>query len=266
MESRLYICYVDEVPVYCSSYKKHVYAYLEEKGIPVDSPQVDVRLEHKRFLEEDCIATATRNFQSILRKILLDVDTEQYLLFFTGKDNFRKEIYPEYKANRPVDTKPLLYGFMKDWVQHLPNVRIVNGMEADDALSLAQTKETVICSIDKDLLMIPGNHYNINKQTFSKVTPEDGIRHFYKQLLTGDAVDNIPGLKGFGPKKAEMVLEPCGTPVDMYRTIFDAYMENKGLDEKHAGIETLRNGRLLWMTTELHKDGSVVLWEPPDGV
>ena len=48
--------------------------------------------------------------------------------------------------------------------------QVIDGMEADDALALAQTDKTAIATIDKDLLMVVGRHYNYVKQTWQDVT------------------------------------------------------------------------------------------------
>ena len=43
-------------------------------------------------------------------------------------------------------------------------------------------KDTVICSIDKDLLMIPGEHYDFVKGIYREQFTIPAIRHFYRQL------------------------------------------------------------------------------------
>ena len=90
-------------------------------------------------------------------------------------------------------------------------------MEADDLVAiwaheaLDRKEEYVICGIDKDLLQIPGHHYNYGKDTWKLINEEEALHNLYLQCLTGDATDNIPGLKGIGPKKAEKIL--AGVPL-----------------------------------------------------
>ncbi len=60
-------------------------------------------------------------------------------------------------------------------------------------------------SIDKDLDMIRGWHYNFIKDKKYFIDDQQAIKHFYTQILTGDRVDNIIGLRGIGPKKAEKI-------------------------------------------------------------
>ena len=73
---------------------------------------------------------------------------------------------------------------------------------------------------------------------------------FYSQILTGDAVDNIIGLKGIGPKKAEKSLKGCTTVQELYKVCVDMY---DGSEER-----VLENGRLLWLQ---RLEGQI--WEGP---
>ena len=130
--------------------------------------------------------------------------------------------------------------------------------------------KTIICSIDKDLRNTPGWHYNWNKDEKPVwVSEEEATYNFYKQLLTGDRVDNIQGIPGIGPKKAEKILEECDSELGMYLAVHEAYAEYL---DKEAGAEVsvwdidqvlLENARLLWMVRELDENNQPVMWEPP---
>jgi hypothetical protein len=65
----------------------------------------------------------------------------------------------------------------------------------------------VVCHIDKDLNMIPGWHWNFKKKELYYTSPQDSFVFMSLQLLTGDAADNIPGIWGIGPNKAENILQ-----------------------------------------------------------
>jgi 5'-3' exonuclease len=127
---------------------------------------------------------------------------------------------------------------------------MVYGQEADDALGIAQTADTCIVSIDKDLLQIPGVHYHFVKKEFYNITPDQGLRHFYMQLLMGDRIDNIPGVYGIGPVNAKRILSKCNTEEEMYHAVVAAYGGRTD--------EVLRNGRLLKIRT---REGEI--WNPP---
>lgn len=135
-----------------------------------------------------------------------------------GFGNFRKDLYPQYKANRKRDEelKPYLalgWEHMKDkW-----NAEEAHGMEADDLVSIwaynarDHEEQYVVCGIDKDLKQIPGDHFNYHKETWEFVDDDMANYNLMLQCLTGDTGDNIPGIRGIGPKKAERILQ--GVPM-----------------------------------------------------
>jgi len=186
---------------------------------------------------------------------ILEYDVEDYQVFLTGKGNFRYDIAVshEYKGNRKEVEKP----------QHLEAIRkhmikaweavVSKGEEADDLIGIAATeggKESIVVSIDKDMLQIPCRHYNPNKKEFTVVSDFDGLKFFYTQILTGDRADNIVGLYGVGPKKAEKILADCKTEADMYEECLHQY----GGEEDRV----IENARLLWLRREPDQ-----IWEPP---
>jgi 5'-3' exonuclease len=67
------------------------------------------------------------------------------------------------------------------------------------------------------------------------------------QCLQGDRSDNIKGIPGIGPKKAERILEGCVTEYDLFKAVRNAY----GNDE-----EFLMNGRVLWIRRNENEDWS----------
>ena len=98
--------------------------------------------------------------------------------------------------------------------------------------------------------MVPGNHYNFIKDEWFKVKQDEGIRFFYKQLLTGDRTDNIFGVKGVGDKRADKILQDAKTESEMYDAVLEAY-------EKDA-TRVLKNARLLWIRQQEDE-----MWEAP---
>jgi 5'-3' exonuclease len=166
-----------------------------------------------------------KNYDHFCRKMELTVKNKLSNLFdedetfntyyaVKGNGNFRKDLYKEYKSHRPSLDQDI-----KDKLNFLHRYSIDNGaiaadgMEADDLVAIwayeARENEDqyVICGIDKDLLQIPGNHYNYGKDTWQFIDDDEGHLRLMLQCLTGDNADNIPGLKGIGPKKAEKILQ-----------------------------------------------------------
>ena len=184
---------------------------------------------------------------------------EEYVLgentwfYLTGSGNFRNDLatIKVYKGQRPP--KPEHLPATRDQLVERWGAEIVEGQEADDAIGIKATDlkgDCVIASVDKDLLMIPGTHYNFVKQEWTKVDQEQGDYFFYKQLLTGDQVDNIQGVPGIGPKKAEKAYQGCTTVQEMYQKALEMY--NGDADA------LLENARLLWLR---RYEGE--MWEPP---
>ena len=175
--------------------------------------------------------------------------------YLTGSNNFRNEIAKTapYKGNR-VMAKPYHYQLLREYMERAWGFEVIDGMEADDAIGIEayrhEPDETIIVSIDKDLNMIRGHHYNFVKEEKYFVTEEEAIRNFYLQILTGDKVDNIIGLDGIGPVKSKKLLKDCNTELEMYEAVLKAY------DGDEARV--LENARLLWILREEKQ-----VWHPP---
>lgn len=213
------------------------------------------------------------------------VDADSWVGYLTyGPDNFRIQLatIKPYKGNRKDREKPALYDHIRGWLSDLTNVHMVFGMEADDALSISQYShclwpgatssglpsffdsadcDTIICTLDKDLDMVPGWHYRWSKGNVSEIAPwfQDelsGLRCFYKQCLVGDSVDNIHGLCGVGPKSAYLGrIDDCDNEFDMFSLVRELYSKWYGLYGDRFLLEV---GRLLWMKRTVED-----MWEFP---
>jgi len=157
--------------------------------------------------EDDALDIGNWRASVMMDEIIADTGVSEYLLFLSGGENFRKTLYPLYKANRADKPRPRALQPVREYLVLDWNAKITDGIEADDALGIAQTEETIICSIDKDLLMIPGKHYNFVKKEFYEVSPTEALRVFYKQLLLGDRSDNVPGYDGLSRQKPTKIIQ-----------------------------------------------------------
>lgn len=180
---------------------------------------------------------------------------ESYSGYITGKGNYRDEIATEqdYKGNRVNNRKPVHYDTLREYLVSKWGFELIQGQEADDAIGIAVYElpedQSCVMSIDKDLDMLRGWHYNFVKQDLYYVKEEDAIRNFYMQILTGDRVDNIPGLKGIGPKKAEKILKDCEGEQQLFDEVLSAY--DNDIDK------LTERAQLLWIR---RKSGQ--LWTP----
>lgn len=164
--------------------------------------------------------------------------TDSYKAFLTGKNNFRYDINPDYKANRKDTVRPQWLDICRSYLINEYNAIVTDGYEADDALGFNQTEDTVIFSIDKDLLMIPGHHYNFIKNEYREVSELDSLKTFYKQMLIGDTSDNIKGVAGIGKVKAAKLIDHLDNEADMFNLVADLYSNQERF---------LMNADCLWI-------------------
>jgi hypothetical protein len=191
--------------------------------------------------EKLCLARTAEFMEELVMKPWVG----DYQGFLTGSNNYRKDIAvtAPYKGNRTAD-KPIHYDLIRQYLISAWGCVVQEDQEADDAIGIKayefdDTEDFIIMSIDKDLDMIRGWHYNFIKDKKYFVDDQEAIKHFYTQILTGDRVDNIVGLKGIGPKKAAKILEDCVTEADMYEAVLKAYDNDE--------TRVLENGQLLWI-------------------
>lgn len=220
---------------------------------------------------------AKHNYAAMVKKCLDQIGGEVFNLFLTGKGNYREKLatLKPYKGNRDPNAKPVHYDFLRKYAQTKWGAQVIDHMEADDAMgikgwaSYVEWKKSglpightraVLCTIDKDLNMIPGLHYNFVKDEITWIDEEEALRFFYWQVLTGDPTDNIGGCPKIGPKKATALLEGLTTEDELYETVLGAYA-NAYKDLPAAEVERIvfENGSLLWILREEGK-----FWLPPD--
>lgn len=120
---------------------------------------------------------------------LLDCDSHEIVT--TGQGNFRYKVDPNYKSNRKDTPRPeYLYDarqyFIKYWDAIAPD-----GIEPDDYIATHCGEDDIIATLDKDMNQLDRKIYNWNKNTLEW---GEGMTYFWKQMLTGDAIDGIEGL------------------------------------------------------------------------
>ena len=224
--------------------------------------------------------------------LALDVDPETDIWHcFTDRSMFRRELSPDYKANRK-SPKPMGFSELKAKALELPWSFMHRAVEADDLIGIfatqlqAQREPVVICSGDKDLLQIPGYHYWpepmwgskskqqlrewFNDQAMDELTPHlfnipnhAAERFFWAQALAGDSVDGIAGVPGMGMVRATK--EVGSWDVEDAMGCWEKTVQlfaKKGGSEDHAKtqarlVRILRNDEY-----DLHTS-TVQVWNPP---
>lgn len=177
-----------------------------------DEAGFDIKeIEVEREIEVEPMSHALANVKSVISTILGQTGATEHAVFLSTGDNWRGKVatIKKYKGNRDNATKPVHYDAIWEYLQTLHPTYITSSIEADDAMAMCQTNKTVIASLDKDMLQVPGLHYNWVTDTRSIVGPPVGMFKLYMQVLTGDSTDNIPGIYGIGPVKArKIIVEP----------------------------------------------------------
>lgn len=210
--------------------------------------------------EDDPSEIACIRAEKTIRDILGATDSSDYWLFLSGSSNFRYDLYPEYKANRRDIARPKWLQTVREFLLLEWKADITDGYEADDALGIKSTEleliglKPIICSLDKDLLQIPGWHFNWVKEQLIDVTSQIGYANFYTQLLMGDRSDNIPGYDGMARAKPTKFLKTridlmasLDSPFEMYQSVKEVYGDN---------LERNANLLYIWRTDP---DS----WKPP---
>lgn len=198
-----------------------------------------------------------------INAILEHVGSANGLGVLGGSGNFRLALpTPEiYKGNREDTLRPLLLGETRRYVQQKYGAIIVDGIEADDYLSILGYKgylnyrktgkfSHIVASFDKDQVQVPSLLFNTMRDSTERTWKHPelwliddsmgeiwmesgkvkgwGKKFFGYQMLFGDAADNVKpyqtfeGLR-FGETSAFQVISPCADEKSMWLAIIDQY-------------------------------------------
>lgn len=185
---------------------------------------------------------AVFGFANMIIKVLEDFKPSHIAVVYDTKyPSFRKEMYSEYKANRsamPDDLVPQM-PYIKKFVEvmGLPAFEM-KGFEADDIIatladkaahmSAGEDAEVCIISSDKDLMQLVDDHIYLYDTMKDKKYDAAGVKEkmgvgpeLVPDLLgiMGDSSDNIPGVRGIGPKGAVSLLEQFGSLEGIYKDL-----------------------------------------------
>ena len=186
---------------------------------------------------------------SMIIKLAREKKPHRLAIVMDGKGHsFRKELYADYKANRPTAPDGLK--------EQMGRVREVadafglpcyeqDGVEADDLIASvtraarARGQQVVIVSADKDLLSLVGDGVwmldTMKDKWFGPAETEEKLGVTPAQVrdylsLTGDSSDNIPGVPSVGPKTATELLKQFGSLDGIYANLGE--LKKKALKQK----------------------------------
>lgn len=205
----------------------------------------------REWMEQEIINLAINRLSNMGDAILRDIEDTgvqiglvEYFLTACRRSKRKAQVGNYKKTRKPnrwvnlVRKKLLDMGF----------AQIDDEWEADDlikdrAIELG-TENVVICTMDKDLKQIPGIHFDYyrkpskNYDEFGRLiyndprglnfyTKLEAAYFFWSQMLIGDRSDNIEGIKGIGPKRAEKLLKGLKI-AEMKEKVREVYREKLG--------------------------------------
>ncbi len=199
-------------------------------------------------------------FELELKKVTKAMMEDEFILYFSSPQNFRKEIYHGYKGHR-LKRKPLGYRRLVNYCEKTYNFVCRKGLEADDSIGIDATNfpeyETIIVSPDKDMRQIPGVLWNMTDDV-EEITKEQGDDWHLIQSLSGDPTDGYPGCPGIGIKRATDLLKK--NPDNKWAAICKAFKE-RGLSDDDALLNA-RLAKILQHPDYDYDREEPILWTP----
>lgn len=193
-------------------------------------------------------------FTKMLLKLIRDKKDEKLVVVFdAGKTTFRNELYDKYKANRSEAPQELIeqFPYFRKIAKALGLcVLELPGYEADDVIAtlVDKVKDPVIVSGDKDLMQLVGNGtYIIDPMKDKEIREAEVIEKFGVPpdkvvevlALMGDSSDNIPGVKGIGPKTASDLVLRYGGALEILEKV-DEIENDKNIRSRAKVAQSLR--------------------------
>lgn len=181
---------------------------------------------------------ALYGFTQMLLKIISDIQPDMCCVALDSSPTFRHDLYPDYKGHRKepdeemLEQLPLLQPMIEAF--GIPALK-VEGFEADDIIATLATQykdshEVMILSSDKDLMQLLDENVKLIDTMKDKTVGVEGSMEKFGvtpdkvievQSLIGDTSDNIPGVKGIGPKTAAQLIDAYGDLDGLYANIED---------------------------------------------
>lgn len=201
-------------------------------------------------------------FKGELNKLRKRLDAKDVIVALGDRSsNFRKDLYPGYKAHRTAPKPP---GFFEFEARIRKRCRVVQEprLEGDDIAGLLMTTRPegkIAVSIDKDFRQIPGQLYNPDHDELETIDPEAADFRHLLQTLTGDQVDGYPGCPGVGPVKAAKILDPL-EPGERWAAVLAAFAKQDWPES--AALVQARLARILRQGDYDRKTKEIRLWAP----
>lgn len=225
--------------------------YCENLTVLIDADGIPYKAAHKAETSGKSLDEAYEIVDMMFLSILKNANSNNYIAFVTGKDNFRKKLRVDYKQARlkyKDQQQKQYYNELKLYMYERWKCVRINGAEADDACGIMSTRlmhDCIIASDDLDLLQLEGLHYRISNRQFMYITDSIGSIYieqkeysaskvkklrgygkklFWAMMLMGDK-DEIQGPKGYGSVKTYNSLIDCNTEEELKAKVIECYKQ-----------------------------------------
>lgn len=235
----------------------------------------DPEYEREKYVSSGSEVYTKRSTDTFIDAIKKGTKCDLLLICFGHPTkNFRHDVatiqgYKEGRGERPPH-----YYVVRDYLRDNYAYYEADGwVEDDDVMASLQARltddedvKTVICSQDKDMLQVPGWHYNTRSKELFEVSAVQGLKEFYKQLISGDPTDTIPGLYALTGKrnskkyaaKVDQILQNPEDEAKAYEYVFNLYSDALGPGDHDVGVILTEVANLLYL-----RRAWTDRWHPP---
>lgn len=206
--------------------------------------------------------------EDLVDEIKEAVKADDYIMCLScpASEGWRRKVLPDYKLNRSGKEPPLMRQKLIKYIKDNMPFAYMDSFEGDDCMGILMTHpdkikgHKVICSSDKDMKTIVGDHYDFkHKERFYVGEDEAYYWHMF-QTLTGDTTDNYKGCPRIGQVKAEKILSAVEPP-EYWKTVVETFAK-AGCTEEEALVQA-RVAKICQWTDVNYDSGEVILWTPP---
>ena len=207
-----------------------------------------------------------------MRDFFICTSADEYLgIIGSGAKCFRYDVYKyrPYKGNRQGEKDEWIVFWepvIRNWLtQRWGFKKAPDHLETDDVVATAGStsfrgRNLLICSPDKDLKQIPGYHVDYRKLIdgggihTESIDAKQALYRWCIQMLCGDSTDNITGVPGLGPKKADALLASVdefqwkSAVREAYQKYFGNYYGNIIYSETEYTLTMMTPNHPLWET------------------
>jgi 5'-3' exonuclease len=209
----------------------------EKKVIIVDADYIPFLAGYNKDEEEITLEDYYSRVDDTIFKLINSIEEyfeiDTLYLCVKGRNNFRKQIYSDYKKSRKERDE--ITETLHTYLVEKHNAIEASYGEADDLVfTMSETIEHngIVVSPDKDLLQIPSVIYNPTKNIWFKIDNETAMYNIALQVLIGDSADNIRVNYGLGPKKASKIIQKGMSKYQYIKTIYNTYIQYNGKEAK----------------------------------